>query len=87
MLAAHAVENAKLMLASDLTGHADNVGSTLMDHPTLYVWGLAPKPIGAYRGRNPLLGLKICAGAGSAPHMLLSGSMSAMMDGARHGCP
>jgi choline dehydrogenase-like flavoprotein len=50
ILAAHAVENAKLMLASDLGGQSNLVGKTLMDHPALYAWGLAPEPVGAYRG-------------------------------------
>jgi len=50
VLAAHAVENAKLMLASDLNGPQDLVGRNLMDHPTLYAWGLMPEPIGPFRG-------------------------------------
>lgn len=49
VLAAHAVENAKLMLASGLTG-GGLVGKHLMDHPALYAWGLSPVPVGAYRG-------------------------------------
>ena len=48
VLAAHAVENAKLMLASGLGG--SQVGRNLMDHPALYAWGLAREPIGAFRG-------------------------------------
>ena len=48
VLAAHSVENAKLMLASGLGG--DLVGRHLMDHPALYAWGLSPEPIGAFRG-------------------------------------
>jgi len=48
VLAAHAVENAKLMLASGLGG--PQIGKNLMDHPTLYAWGLAPVPVGAFRG-------------------------------------
>jgi choline dehydrogenase-like flavoprotein len=50
VLAAHAVENAKLMLASGLGGANGLVGKSLMDHPALYAWGLSPVPIGAYRG-------------------------------------
>jgi len=49
VLAAHAVENAKLMLASGLGGGSP-VGQGLMDHPALYAWGLSPIPVGAYRG-------------------------------------
>jgi choline dehydrogenase-like flavoprotein len=37
ILAVHAVENAKLLLASGCGGV---VGQGLMDHPALYVWGL-----------------------------------------------
>ena len=50
VLAAHAVENAKLMLASGLGGASGLLGKRLMDHPCLYAWGLSPVPIGAYRG-------------------------------------
>ena len=50
VLAAHAVENAMLMLKSGLAGERGLVGRHLMDHPTLYAYGLAPKPVGAFRG-------------------------------------
>jgi choline dehydrogenase-like flavoprotein len=50
VLAAHAVENAKLMLASELGGPKGLVGRNLMDHPALYAWGLAPEPVGPFRG-------------------------------------
>lgn len=50
ILAAHAVENAKLMLNSDLGTHKDVVGRNLMDHPTLYAWGLFPEAVHPYRG-------------------------------------
>jgi choline dehydrogenase-like flavoprotein len=50
VLAAHAVENAKLMLASGLGGAGSPVGQGLMDHPALYAWGLSPVPVGAFRG-------------------------------------
>lgn len=58
VLAAHAVENARLMLASGLNGKNDLVGKTLMDHPALYVWGLAPRPVGAYRGPLSTAGIE-----------------------------
>jgi len=58
VLAAHAVENAKLMLISGLAGPNELVGRTLMDHPALYAWGLAPAPIGAYRGPQSTAGLE-----------------------------
>lgn len=50
VLAAHAVENAKLMLNSNLGADKDLVGRHLMDHPTLYAWGLSPVPVFPYRG-------------------------------------
>jgi choline dehydrogenase-like flavoprotein len=50
VLAAHAVENAKLMLASGLASASGMVGRNLMDHPSIYGWGLAPTPIGPFRG-------------------------------------
>jgi choline dehydrogenase-like flavoprotein len=50
VLAAHAVENAKLMLSSDLGTEKDLIGRHLMDHPTLYAWGLSPRPVFPYRG-------------------------------------
>jgi len=50
VLAAHAVENAKLMLNSQLGVDKDIVGRNLMDHPTLYAWGLFPEKIFPYRG-------------------------------------
>lgn len=57
VLAAHAVENAKLMLASGLGGASGLLGKRLMDHPCLYAWGLSPVPIGAYRGPLSTAGL------------------------------
>jgi choline dehydrogenase-like flavoprotein len=67
VLAAHAVENAKLMLASDIGG--PQVGKTLMDHPTIYAWGLAPKAIGAFRGPQSSSGLEdLRGGAFRARH-------------------
>ncbi len=50
VLAAHAVENAKLMLASGLGADDGLLGRNLMDHPCLYAWGLSPVPVGPFRG-------------------------------------
>lgn len=50
VLACHAVENAKLMLASGLQTPNGLVGANLHDHPTLLTWGRAPEQVGAYRG-------------------------------------
>jgi choline dehydrogenase-like flavoprotein len=57
VLAAHAVENAKLMLASGLAGRSGQLGRNLMDHPCLYAWGLMPSPAGAFRGPLSTAGL------------------------------
>ena len=50
VLAAHAVENAKLMLGSGLAKTSGQVGCNLMDHPSVLTWGLFPEDAGAYRG-------------------------------------
>jgi choline dehydrogenase-like flavoprotein len=62
ILAAHAVENAKLMLASRITGPGGTVGQGLMDHPALYAWGLAPVPVGPFRGPLSTSGIEDCRG-------------------------
>jgi choline dehydrogenase-like flavoprotein len=58
VLAAHAVENAKLMLASWLGGEGSLLGRNLMDHPALYVWGTAPVPVGPFRGPLSTAGIE-----------------------------
>ncbi|OJF92959.1 GMC family oxidoreductase [Pararhizobium antarcticum] len=50
VLAANAVENARLMLASGLPGQNDLMGRNLMDHGYLLTWALMPEPIGVMRG-------------------------------------
>ncbi len=50
VLAANAVENARLMLASGLPGSSNLVGRNLMDHMYLLTWALMPKVAGALRG-------------------------------------
>ncbi len=52
VLAANAVENARIMLASDLHGSSRLVGRNLMDHAYLLTWGLMPEIVGT--GRGPL---------------------------------
>lgn len=52
VLAANAVENARLMLASDLHGTSKLMGRNLMDHAYLLTWGLMPQLVGT--GRGPL---------------------------------
>src|SRR5262249_41882498 len=48
VLAAHAVENAKLMLASGLGRASGMLGRNLMDHPSIYGWGLTKAHVGPY---------------------------------------
>jgi choline dehydrogenase-like flavoprotein len=50
ILAANAVENARLMLASGLHSTSGLVGRNLMDHAYLLTWALMPEVAGAYRG-------------------------------------
>ncbi|UAA39848.1 GMC family oxidoreductase [Paraneptunicella aestuarii] len=57
VLASHAVENAKLMLASNVGNSSDMVGRNLMDHPTMLTWGLMPENIGAFRGPGSTSGI------------------------------
>ncbi|WP_294534909.1 GMC family oxidoreductase [uncultured Rhodoblastus sp.] len=58
ILAAHAVENAKLLLASGPQSGEGQVGRGLMDHPALYAWGLAPFNVGAFRGPQSSSGIE-----------------------------
>ena len=68
VLAAHAVENAKVLLASGLGGDRSLIGKGLIDHPALYAWGLSPVPVGAYRGPLSTAGIEdLRGGAFRAP--------------------
>ncbi|MER6779647.1 MULTISPECIES: GMC family oxidoreductase [unclassified Streptomyces] len=58
VLAAHAVENAKLLLLSGLANRSGQVGRNLMDHPVLLAWGLMPEQVGPYRGPGSTSGLE-----------------------------
>ncbi|MFF2625401.1 GMC family oxidoreductase [Kitasatospora griseola] len=58
VLAAHAIENARLLLASGAANSSDQVGRNLMDHPVLLTWGLMPRQIGPYRGPGSTSGLE-----------------------------
>ena len=49
-LATNAIENARLMLASDLPNRNGLIGCHLMDHPYLLTWALLPQHLGAMRG-------------------------------------
>jgi choline dehydrogenase-like flavoprotein len=50
VLAASAIENAKLLLASGAANSSDQVGRNLMDHLCLLTWGLFPEPVYPFRG-------------------------------------
>jgi choline dehydrogenase-like flavoprotein len=50
VLAANAVENARLMLASSLHSSSGLVGRNLMDHAYLLTWALMPEVTGSHRG-------------------------------------
>jgi choline dehydrogenase-like flavoprotein len=52
ILAAGAIENARLMLASGLPSSSGLVGRNLMDHAYLLNWALLPEIAGTYRGTN-----------------------------------
>ncbi|MFB6528241.1 GMC family oxidoreductase [Streptomyces sp. NPDC056399] len=58
VLAAHAVENARLLLLSGLAGRSGQVGRNLMDHPVLLTWGLLPEDAGPYRGPGSVSGFE-----------------------------
>ncbi len=60
ILAAHAIENAKLMLSSGLGGPA--VGQNLMDHPVMLTWGLAGEYLGTFRGPGSTSGIETLRG-------------------------
>ncbi|MEU3844573.1 GMC family oxidoreductase [Streptomyces sp. NPDC028635] len=52
VLAANAVENPRLMLASDLRSSSGLMGRNFMDHAYLLAWGLLPEVAGTFRGTN-----------------------------------
>ncbi|MFI5617876.1 GMC family oxidoreductase [Streptomyces sp. NPDC051567] len=58
VLAAHAIENARLLLMSGLADRSGQVGRNLMDHPVLLTWGLMPEQVGPYRGPGSTSGFE-----------------------------
>lgn len=50
VLAAHSIENAKLLLASGIANSSNQVGRNLMDHAVMLTWGLMPQPVYNFRG-------------------------------------
>jgi choline dehydrogenase-like flavoprotein len=57
VLAANAIENARLMLASGLSSSSGLVGRNLMDHAYLLNWALLPQIAGTGRGTNSTGGI------------------------------
>ncbi|MGG7574356.1 GMC family oxidoreductase [Streptomyces sirii] len=67
VLAAHAIENARLLLFSGLANKSGQVGRNLMDHPTLLSWALAPEdkgPVGPFRGPGHTSGWEVFRSGG-----------------------
>ncbi len=58
VLAAHAIENARLLLVSGLANSSDQVGRNLLDHPMLLTWGLLDRPTGPFRGPGSTSGFE-----------------------------
>jgi choline dehydrogenase-like flavoprotein len=58
VVAGHAVENAKLLLASGAANSSDQVGRNLMDHPFFYTWALARESMGSFRGPGQTSGIE-----------------------------
>lgn len=58
VLAAHAIENAKVLLMSDVANSSGQVGRNLMDHPFLLSWGLVDEPLGTFRGPGSTSGIE-----------------------------
>ncbi|HEY8983108.1 MAG TPA: GMC family oxidoreductase [Streptomyces sp.] len=57
-LAAHAIENARLLLISRLADRSGQLGRNLMDHPVLLTWGLMPEAVDPYRGPGSTSGFE-----------------------------
>lgn len=57
VVAAHVIESAKLLLASNIANSSDQVGRNLMDHPYILTWGNMPYNIGSYRGPGSTSGI------------------------------
>lgn len=57
VLAGGAVDNVTLALASGLCRSSQELGRNLMDHPYMMTWGLAPDPVGSFRGPGSTSGI------------------------------
>ncbi len=58
VLAANAVQNAVLMLASGVSDDSGQLGRNFMDHPYLALYGLAPRPVYPFRGPDTTSGVE-----------------------------
>jgi choline dehydrogenase-like flavoprotein len=58
VLAAHSIENAKVLLTSAVANNSDQVGRNLMDHPFLLSWALVDEPLGTFRGPGSTSGIE-----------------------------
>jgi choline dehydrogenase-like flavoprotein len=58
VLAANAIQNAVLMLASQVSDNSGQLGRNLMDHPYLVFFGLAPRPVWPFRGPDTTSGVE-----------------------------
>lgn len=59
VLAANALQNATLLLASGVANSSGMVGRNLMDHPLILTWGLTAEPVWGFRGPLSTSGLEI----------------------------
>jgi choline dehydrogenase-like flavoprotein len=59
VLAANAIENAKLLLLSGAANGSGEVGRNLMDHPFMLAWAQMPESVGAFRGPSSTSGLEM----------------------------
>ena len=59
ILAANAIESAKLLLLSDIANSSDQVGRNLMDHVQKAVLGAARDPVFPYRGPPSTSGIEV----------------------------
>ena len=87
VLAANAVENARLMLASGLRSSSGLVGKNLMDHPYLLAWGLMPQVTGTMRGPLGTSGIEEFRSGAFRSKQSRSGLISTMRDGGRQRDP
>lgn len=68
VLAAHAVNNAMLLLASNACTSSGLVGRHLMDHPELLTWGLCDEPLWPLRGPLATSGIEDLRGGAFRKH-------------------